>query len=364
MRCSMTGLRIFSAAVALTAAGCGAEVDPVFSHSAVADASVSDIERWNQASAWGDHAAAGYLKAETDPLFSGSPAASVTSGGIATWDSAYAWGNHAAAGYLKAESDPLFSGSPAASVTSGDIGTWGTAYAWGDHAAAGYQTRVSGTCPTGTAINTVSSTGGVTCQNIPTYSAGAGLSLGGDTFSIPDGGIAGTMVAPGAIAVPQLSTFTAGIVSSTTDVLVRSHYVSISNSGGIASARVVVTSGGLNCGTSGCGPGVVTIVANGTTISTFNVNGDGTSGWTYLTPSFAVGPGTTIEVFVRAASAAAPVWIPRFDGGVGELTVSRGAASPARSPPSPGAAASRSPRSSAPRSPAPPPPGAPRASGA
>ena len=41
-----------------------------------------------------------YLTAETDPVFSASAAAGITSTQVSNWDVAYGWGNHAAAGYL------------------------------------------------------------------------------------------------------------------------------------------------------------------------------------------------------------------------------------------------------------------------
>ena len=84
----------------------------------------------NTAYGWGDHSQAGYLTSytETDPVFSASAAAGITSSNISTWngkyakpstgipktdlasavqttlsnaDTAYGWGNHATQGYLK-----------------------------------------------------------------------------------------------------------------------------------------------------------------------------------------------------------------------------------------------------------------------
>ena len=204
----------------------------------------------------------------------------------------------------------MCSASPAHGVSSNDIGHWNTAYDWGNHANAGYQTRVSGTCASGSAIKAVNSNGSVSCEPIPSYTAGAGLRLGGTSFSVAYGGISGDMIAPGAVSVPQLSTFTSGIVSSPTNVTLRSQYISVPHSGAIMSARVIIATGG-HCAADGCGSGVVTVVASGTTNSTFtfNVDGDGTYPFTYLTPSFAVGPGTTIQVLAHANSATAPVWI-------------------------------------------------------
>jgi hypothetical protein len=249
----------------------------------------------------------GEVSNEADPVFTASAAHGIAASDISNWNTAYGWGNHATAGYLKTESDPQYAASPAHGIASTDISNWNTAYSWGNHATAGYQARVSGTCPAGTAMNVISSTGGVTCQNIPSYTAGSGLQLSGNQFSVAANGITGTMVATGAIAVPQLSTFTAGIVSSTTDVAVRSHYMALTS--GISTVRVAISTGGLGCSANGCGAGVVTIQVNGSTVTQFGVGGDGSSPWTYLTGSFGFGGGSTIQVLVHANSPTAPVWI-------------------------------------------------------
>ncbi len=44
---------------------------------------------------------------EEDPLFSASPASGISSGDIDNWDTAHAWGNHAHAGYISAETQTL-----------------------------------------------------------------------------------------------------------------------------------------------------------------------------------------------------------------------------------------------------------------
>ena len=43
-----------------------------------------------------------YLTSETDPVFASSAAASIGTGDINNWNTAYGWGNHATAGYLTA----------------------------------------------------------------------------------------------------------------------------------------------------------------------------------------------------------------------------------------------------------------------
>jgi hypothetical protein len=99
------------------------------------------------------------------------------------------------------------------SVTSGMIvnGTVGAA----DIDAAQVQRRVDGTCAAGSSIRIVNADGTVTCQadSNTTYTAGAGLSLSGTTFSISTGGITSAMIADGTIQGADINpgtTLTAG----------------------------------------------------------------------------------------------------------------------------------------------------------
>jgi hypothetical protein len=114
--------------LSLFAAGCttgvSQEVDPLYASGAAAEVSSSDINDWNAAHAWGNHAEVGYLREEQDPLFSASPAAGIDAAALASWDTAAAWGDHAAAGYLQAESDPSFTASPAAGISAAEIEAW------------------------------------------------------------------------------------------------------------------------------------------------------------------------------------------------------------------------------------------------
>jgi len=100
---------------------------------------------------------AGYLTSftETDPVFIASPAGVITSGNINNWNTAYGWGNHATAGYLTSftETDPLFAASPANGISNTNIGNWNTAYGWGNHASAGYLTSFTETDPLWTAAS-------------------------------------------------------------------------------------------------------------------------------------------------------------------------------------------------------------------
>ena len=101
------------------------------------DTLLTNKANWDTAYSWGDHALAGYLTSytETDPVFSASAAAGITSTQITNWDTAYGWGDHSTAGYLTSytETDPVFSASDAAGITATDISNWDTAYGWGDH---------------------------------------------------------------------------------------------------------------------------------------------------------------------------------------------------------------------------------------
>ena len=63
---------------------------------------------WYNGSSWKKFNEISYM--ETDPVFTLHPASSITSWNINNWNTAYSWGNHATAGYLTGytETDPLF----------------------------------------------------------------------------------------------------------------------------------------------------------------------------------------------------------------------------------------------------------------
>jgi hypothetical protein len=75
------------------------------------------------------------------------------------------------------ESTPyaIRSGEASHSVDSDTLGT---------HPASFFQARVSNACNSGSAIASIDATGSVTCQAIPTYTAGTGLLLTGSQFSV------------------------------------------------------------------------------------------------------------------------------------------------------------------------------------
>jgi hypothetical protein len=82
---------------------------------------------------------------ENDPIFTASAAADISSTDITNWDTAYGWGNHASAGYLTSytETDPTVP-SHVKDISSTQITNWDAAYGWGNHASAGYLTSISG----------------------------------------------------------------------------------------------------------------------------------------------------------------------------------------------------------------------------
>lgn len=111
-------VHLLAAVTVLLFASCTSkpETDPVFSGSASAQVSSTDIARWNQAATTVSDA--GPL-VEKDPLFSASPASTISSDEIANWNLAYGWGDHAAAGYLKTEIDPKVG-----ALAEGDVPRW------------------------------------------------------------------------------------------------------------------------------------------------------------------------------------------------------------------------------------------------
>ena len=112
-----------------------AETDPIFTAHVASGILQTNINNWNSAYSWGNHASAGY--ATTTQLNSAVANSS-------NWDAAYGWGDHSTAGYLTTETDPVFSASDAAGITLTDISNWNSSYSWGDHSTQGYLTGISG----------------------------------------------------------------------------------------------------------------------------------------------------------------------------------------------------------------------------
>ncbi len=62
------------------------ETDPLFMESSASAIVDDDLDNWNEAHGWGDHAEAEYLTEETDPLFAASIASDITQENIESWD--------------------------------------------------------------------------------------------------------------------------------------------------------------------------------------------------------------------------------------------------------------------------------------
>ncbi len=146
-------------------------------------------------------------------------------------------------------------------------------------------------------------------DNDTTYSAGTGLTLTGTTFSIAQAAITADLVAPGALDERHMLTPHMGLVASTSDVVVRSHYMTMTS--GVSSARIRIVSGGNNATWSGSG--TATIMVNGSVFATFGVGGDGNLPWTYITSPIPIQLGTGIQVLMRANTAGKPVVLRDVD---------------------------------------------------
>ena len=93
----------------------------------------SNASHGNTAYGWGDHSQAGYLTSytETDPVFSASAAAGITSSNISSWNGKY---TKPSTGIPKTD----LASAVQTTLTNAD-----TAYGWGNHASAGYLTSSS-----------------------------------------------------------------------------------------------------------------------------------------------------------------------------------------------------------------------------
>jgi hypothetical protein len=69
-------------------------------------------------------------------------------------------------------------------IRSGEATHAADSDALGTHPASFYQARVSNACSSGSAIASIDAAGSVTCQAVPAYLAGAGLTLTGSTFAV------------------------------------------------------------------------------------------------------------------------------------------------------------------------------------
>jgi microcystin-dependent protein len=129
-------------------------VSPAYTLDVLGDINLTGTLRTN-GSAW--NPLAGYT--ETDPTFAASAAADITGTQVDNWNTAHGWGNHAAAGYLSSytETDPTFAASAANGIAAGDITLWNAKLAG---------TGTEGYLPKFTAVGTV--------DNSALYSAASG----------------------------------------------------------------------------------------------------------------------------------------------------------------------------------------------
>ena len=121
------------------------EIDPIFQASPASGIGTLDIEHWNAAWLWQDHATFNYLTEAMaiqngyDAYGNSIWADEQTQGKISNWDDAFEWGNHATFDYLT-EAKAVENGYNnynesvwANEVTINKIDTWDEAYGWGDH---------------------------------------------------------------------------------------------------------------------------------------------------------------------------------------------------------------------------------------
>ena len=199
------------------------ELDPIFNASQAAGITLTNINNWNTAFGWGNHASAGYLTSyietdphfatsiavgiisiqvqdwdttaskwknrdpsefltsggggyltsESDPIFSTSAAQGISNQNIIDWNSTAAnWENklpndfstvgHIHNEYLTSENDPVFSTSIAHNITNQQTSEWSSSYSWGNHAEAGYLTSFTELDP----VFTSSAAYGIVTQNL------------------------------------------------------------------------------------------------------------------------------------------------------------------------------------------------------
>ena len=175
------------------------ETDPVFSASAAAGITGTNISNWNTAYGWGNHASAGYLTSADigssvqayDADLSSIAGLAGTSGFLKK-TAANTWTLDTNS-YLTTESDPVFTASAAFGITTTNISNWNTAYGWGNHASAGYALS--------------SSLGTIASQNASNVSITGGNISGITDLAIADGGTgASTASAARLNLLPSIST--------------------------------------------------------------------------------------------------------------------------------------------------------------
>ena len=251
------------------------ETDPVFTASAAAGITSTNISNWNTAYGWGNHAAAGYLTSAAigssvqayDADLSSIAGLAGTSGFLKK-TAANTWTLDTNA-YLTTESDPVFTASAASGITSTNISNWNTAYGWGNHAAAGYALS--------------SSLGTIASQNASNVSITGGNISGITDLAIADGGTgASTASAARLNLLPSISANAGKVLAvngSASDV----EWIAVTGGGGsVTSVALAMPSIFTVSGSPVTTSGTLTATLNSQAANTFLAAPNGASG----TPTF------------------------------------------------------------------------------
>ena len=251
------------------------ETDPVFTASAAAGITSTNISNWNTAYGWGNHASAGYLTSAAigssvqayDADLSSIAGLAGTSGFLKK-TAANTWTLDTNA-YLTTESDPVFTASAASGITSTNISNWNTAYGWGNHASAGYALS--------------SSLGTIASQNASNVSITGGNISGITDLAIADGGTgASTASAARLNLLPSISANAGKVLAvngSASDV----EWIAVTGGGGsVTSVALAMPSIFTVSGSPVTTSGTLTATLNSQAANTFLAAPNGASG----TPTF------------------------------------------------------------------------------
>jgi len=129
----------------------GTNFDTYWADDSAGGITPTDINNWNTAYSWGNHAAAGYANSSAvaaaltaldnakQPIDGDLSAIAGLAGnsGFLKKTAANTW-QLDTNNYLTSETDPVFGASAAFGISGGMINNWNSAYGWGDHSAAGY----------------------------------------------------------------------------------------------------------------------------------------------------------------------------------------------------------------------------------
>lgn len=251
------------------------ETDPVFTASAAAGITSTNISNWNTAYGWGNHASAGYLTSAAigssvqayDADLSSIAGLAGTSGFLKK-TAANTWTLDTNA-YLTTESDPVFTASAASGITSTNISNWNTAYGWGNHAAAGYALS--------------SSLGTIASQNASNVSITGGNISGITDLAIADGGTgASTASAARLNLLPSISA-NAGKVLAVNGTASDVEWITVTGGGGsVTSVALAMPSIFTVSGSPITTSGTLTATLNSQAANTFLAAPNGASG----TPTF------------------------------------------------------------------------------